>query len=255
MDDYARICDELAYIEASESLRVLYAVDAGSHSWGWASPGSDFDVRFVYLRPISDYLRLERGRDTREFVIDGDLDIVGWDLDKFLRLMMKSNPSVVEWLSSDIVYHEETGFEEVKRRLDECFDPVSCAWHYYGMAKKHDSRYLKGDSVPIKRYLHLTRAILACKWCIRHFKPVPMAYETLLRDRMEPELAPFLESMLETKRNGADSEPIEHIEALDEWVFTNLDELPGKIQQYVHRKKPNPAVFDEIFLRMLGLTA
>lgn len=251
-DDYKRICDELAYLEAERSFRIVYAVDAGSHSWGFAAPDSDYDVRFVYVRPISDYLKLETSRDVYEGVRPGGIDVVGWDMRKFLRLLRESNPSAIEWLCSENVFHEETSFYAVKRRKERFFDPVSSAWHYYGMAKKHDTQYLKGDLVHPKKYLHLTRAILACEWCISRFEPVPMAFETLANRLLLPQLEPDVENLLKMKRRTSDLEPIEHIQALDEWILARLDALPDEIKQFRHHDKLPWSEIDQIFLRQVS---
>lgn len=251
-DDYRRICDELSYLEAERGFRIVYAVDAGSHSWGFASPGSDYDVRFVYVRPISDYLRLETSRDVYEGVRPGGIDVVGWDMRKFLRLLRDSNPSAIEWLCSENVFHQETSFYEVKRNKERFFDPVSAAWHYYGMAKKHDARYLKDEAINPKRYLHLTRAILASEWCISRFEPVPMRFETLVGRLLLPKLESDIENLLKMKRKEHILEPIEHIEALDEWILARLDALPDEIKAFRHAEKVPWAEVDQIFMRQVG---
>lgn len=96
MDKTEQILSELSFIERSEGVRVLFACESGSMSWGFASPDSDYDVRFVYVRPVKEYLRLEKVRDVIEWPDMGqminDMDIVGWDLVKFLRLMRGSTP-------------------------------------------------------------------------------------------------------------------------------------------------------------------
>jgi len=81
------VSHELRCLEAAEGVRVLLAVESGSRAWGFESPDSDFDVRFVYVRPIEYYLRLQSTRDVLEWRLDEVLDVSGWDLDKALRLM------------------------------------------------------------------------------------------------------------------------------------------------------------------------
>ena len=100
------ILNKLADIEKTENVRILLAVESGSRAWGFASPDSDYDVRFIYIRHKDDYLRLEKHRDVIELPIEGELDINGWDLDKTLRLLRASNPTLFEWVSSPIVYRE-----------------------------------------------------------------------------------------------------------------------------------------------------
>jgi uncharacterized protein len=86
------IKQKLMDIERTENVRILLAVESGSRAWGFASPDSDYDVRFLYVRPKTDYLRLEAVRDVIELPINEVLDINGWDLQKALRLLYTSNP-------------------------------------------------------------------------------------------------------------------------------------------------------------------
>ena len=95
---------KLGEIEAQEHVKILHCVESGSRAWGFASPDSDYDVRFVYLRRREDYLRLEGIRDVIEWQLDDVLDINGWDIQKYLRLLYKSNPTVFEWDLSPVVY-------------------------------------------------------------------------------------------------------------------------------------------------------
>ena len=87
---------ELSACEHAKGVRVLLAVESGSRCWGFPSENSDWDVRFVYARPKDDYLRLESVRDNIEWRLDDDLDVVGWDISKFLRLLRGSNPTAFE---------------------------------------------------------------------------------------------------------------------------------------------------------------
>lgn len=105
------IIEKLQQIEKQENVRILHAVESGSRAWGFESPDSDFDVRFIYVRPRDYYLKLEQTRDVLEFPINDLLDVNGWDLQKALRLLHRSNPSVFEWFKSPIVYRE-TAFSQ-----------------------------------------------------------------------------------------------------------------------------------------------
>ncbi len=75
------ILSKLDEIENRENVKILLAVESGSRAWGFASPDSDYDVRFIYVRPKEDYLRLEKNKDVIELPIEGELDINGWDLE------------------------------------------------------------------------------------------------------------------------------------------------------------------------------
>jgi len=115
----AEIRGEIDQLERREEVRVLYAVESGSRAWGFPSRDSDYDVRFIYARRQDWYLSvdLELRRDVLEVPITDDLDLSGWDLRKALRLFAKSNPPLLEWLSSPVVYVDADGFAERLRGL------------------------------------------------------------------------------------------------------------------------------------------
>ncbi|MFM7592353.1 MAG: DNA polymerase beta superfamily protein, partial [Isosphaeraceae bacterium] len=102
------IREKLDEIEIEERVQILYACESGSRAWGFPSIDSDYDVRFIYIRQSLDYLCLDEPRDVIERPIVGDLDINGWDLRKTLKLFYKSNPTLMEWLLSPIVYLEKS---------------------------------------------------------------------------------------------------------------------------------------------------
>ena len=114
-----KIQTQLRRIEEEESIKILLAVESGSRAWGFASPDSDYDVRFIYIRRMEDYLKLEKVRDVIELPMDDVLDMNGWDLQKTLRLLYKSNPTLFEWFSSPIVY-QETEFADISHQKKRC---------------------------------------------------------------------------------------------------------------------------------------
>src|SRR5476651_1701297 len=102
----------LGSVAERESAVVLLAVESGSRAWGFPSPDSDYDCRFIYARARDDYLRLYPPRDVIEFPLDRVLDVNGWDLAKALRLLLKGNAVVIEWLTSPFVYAGDEKFRE-----------------------------------------------------------------------------------------------------------------------------------------------
>ncbi|MDR1183364.1 MAG: nucleotidyltransferase domain-containing protein, partial [Coriobacteriales bacterium] len=108
------IQNELLEIEETERVRIIYCAESGSRAWGFASADSDYDVRFIYIRELCDYLRLDTARDVIEWQNDGVLDINGWDVQKALRLLHNSNPTFYEWGNSPIVYRETPEWDAVK---------------------------------------------------------------------------------------------------------------------------------------------
>ena len=144
---HEKIITRLQEIESAESVRILYACESGSRAWGFASTDSDYDVRFIYLRPVDWYLSIdmERRRDVIEYPIQGLLDINGWDLRKALNLLRRGNPPLVEWLGSPIVYITRyTLAERMQALAMQHYHPIAALYHYLHMAQGNYRDYLKG---------------------------------------------------------------------------------------------------------------
>lgn len=172
-DMRARILEKLAQLESQHQVKVLFACESGSRGWGFASPDSDYDVRFVYVHRLPWYLTVEPGRDVIEQPISDELDINGWELRKTLSLLRESNPTLLEWLRSPIVYRQEEPWAGRLRMLaEEGFSPVRGYHHYVSMARKNLREYLLGEQVRYKKYLYVLRPLLAARW-IREGRGVP----------------------------------------------------------------------------------
>lgn len=183
------ILKKLKEIENQYRVHILLAVESGSRAWGFESPDSDYDVRFIYARRKEDYLKLEGTRDVIELPIDETLDINGWDIAKALRLLYKSNPTLFEWFSSPIVYcKNDSFFSKVKPLLSECFSSKSGLYHYLSMAKSNYREFLHGSIVKAKKYFYVLRPVLACRWILDKAAPPPMKFEELVATELPVEL-------------------------------------------------------------------
>ena len=247
-----RIRAELEAAERMHDAKVLLAVESGSRCWGLASDHSDWDVRFVYMRRKEDYLRLESTRDTIEQCIDGEFDIVGWDVAKLLRLLRSSNPTAFEWLGSRTVYCEDVRFCAVRDVAQACFDPCAIAHHYLNMAMKHGVRYLRNGRATLKRYLHTVRALLGSRWAVWERHPVPMRFDELCDSMLEPALQPLVNTLAESKRAGLEGEWNEDVSELDAWIATASDELVEEVARIESRERVPWKTLDEVFLKVLG---
>src|SRR5579872_572701 len=152
-----RVRDALAQVEAERNVRVLFACESGSRAWGFASRDSDFDVRFLYVHRRDWYLSVEDRRDVIEQPIADDLDVSGWELRKALRLLRKSNPPLLEWLQSPLVYQRDAVFEaEFGALASRFYSPRRCFAHYLHMAWGNWRGYLHSrEMVSLKKYLYV----------------------------------------------------------------------------------------------------
>lgn len=166
-DDMRRaILDRLAAVERDNGVRIVFAVESGSRAWGFPSPDSDYDVRFVYARPVDWYLSLEPGRDVIECPIDGDLDINGWDVKKALGLLMKPNPVLLEWLSSPIRYiWNDESCEMLTEFAARTSHGPACLRHYLHLGARQWKVYVEGrTTVNLKKYFYILRPAMAIRW-------------------------------------------------------------------------------------------
>ena len=179
----ARIHARLRKAEAEHGIRIVLAVESGSRAWGFPSPDSDYDVRFVYVRPMQHDLSLnvENQRDVIEYPITDETDINGWDLRKALRLLGATNPAIVEWLQSPITYLERGSFCSAARALlPVLYSRPRGMHHYRHMAAGNYRSYLQGEDVLLKKYFYVLRPLLAVRWIETRGTPPPMEFERLL---------------------------------------------------------------------------
>ena len=168
-----RIVEEINRIEREERVRVLLAVESGSRAWGFASPDSDYDVRFIYVHEQDWYLSVFESRDVIERMLEGDLDVSGWELRKTLRLFSKCNVALNEWLGSPITYLEVGGFrEQLLHLMPRYFNPIAVMHHYRSMAETALQANYSDGQIGIKKLFYVLRPLFACRW-IEHTRRQP----------------------------------------------------------------------------------
>lgn len=194
------IDEKLKKIETQEGIRILHAVESGSRAWGFASPDSDYDVRFVYVRPMKDYLRLDEPRDVIEWQLDDVLDINGWDLKKVLRQFARGNATLFEWSSSPVVYKTTEDWKKIRKTADAYFSEKSAVCHYYGTANSTYHNYLCGEQVSYKKYFYALRPLLAAVYIERFHKAPPVLFDELLEMDLEYRLREAIHELIEKKK-------------------------------------------------------
>lgn len=246
-----RIRGELRRLELVEDITVLYACESGSRAWGFESVDSDYDVRFIYVRKTPWYLSVQRKRDVIEKPIDDELDISGWDVTKALQLLRRSNPPLLEWLQSPVVYVRKSSFVERMRGLmDEYYSPIACMYHYLHMAENNYRRYLREEIVWTKKYFYVLRPILACIWIERGFGVVPMEFAKLVERMVESDdLRREIDELLVRKRAGAELRRGPLNPVLSGFIDQELVRLNARLQP--PSKSKDHAPLDRLFVETL----
>lgn len=245
------IIQKLADIEEKEQVKILHAVESGSRAWGFASPDSDYDVRFIYICPEEFYLKLEKTRDVIEWQLDETLDINGWDLRKALQLLHKSNPTLFEWNNSPIVYHTTPLWEQISREIGRYFSSRSGLYHYLSTANGNYREYLKGEQVRLKKYFYVLRPILACKWILDRGCPPPMLFSQLMEAQLEPSLHRVVEELLEQKKSSSELGEGAKIPQLNQYIEENLQALQHNIIQMECEASKDWDRLNQLFLQAL----
>lgn len=245
-DIRAEILLRLEKAEAEHGVRILFAIESGSRAWGFASPNSDFDVRFVYMHEPEWYqaVDLEERRDVIEYEIVDDIDLNGWDVRKALRLFWKSNPAFVEWIQSPIIYTTKSVFREnALQLLPSIYSPVKGIYHYRSMAKTNYRGYLREPTVRLKKYFYVLRPLLATRWIAKTGSAAPIEFEKLLiLIQDQPTVLAEIHKLLEQKRSAPELGLAPAVPVLNDFIEA---ELAGSTVD-VPKKSRAPQVIDQL---------
>ena len=221
----ATILQCLHDIEARHDVTVLFACESGSRGWGFASPDSDYDVRFVYVHRRDWYLSIEPGRDVIEQPIDGDLDVNGWDVRKALKLLHRSNPVLLEWLRSPIVYLQDDALAARLRALAEQHLALDRAYHHYlSTARGNLREHLLGETVRYKKYLYVLRPLLAARWIRAGRGAPPMRFAELAQATLDdPALVAEINRLLEVKMRAGEAATSPRWDGIHAFIVQELE--------------------------------
>ncbi len=247
------IKQKLDEIEKTENIKILHCVESGSRAWGFASPDSDFDVRFIYVRPAEQYLKLEKTRDTIEWQLDDVYDISGWDIRKALELLHKSNPTLFEWNNSPIVYKTTPEWEQVRFIINDYFLQKSGVYHYLSTAKHNNHEFLRGDEVKLKKYFYVLRPLLACRWILDKGTPPPMLFSELMDAELEDELKPTVNALIEAKMKTPEIGKGKRIDVLNSFIDRETEVIMHKADALDGTKQEGWEKLDDVFLKLLGM--
>ena len=244
---------ELARIEEESDIKILLAVESGSRAWGFASTDSDWDVRYIYIHKLDWYLKIDEQKDSQEEMLPNDLDFAGWELKKALKLFRKSNPPMLKWLRSPIVYTEQFSTAAKLREMSgKFFSPKSCMYHYLSMAKNNFREFLQKETVKSKKYFYVLRPVLACDWIKEYNTFPPMEFQDLVDSQIKDEkIKAEIGELLKRKMAGEELKEEPKIEVLNEFLERKIEFYSDYANQIETGEKPQTELLDELFLETL----
>lgn len=243
---------KLCEIEQTENVRILIAVESGSRAWGFPSPDSDYDVRFIYVRPMKEYLRLDKRRDVIELPINNLLDINGWDLSKTLLLLHNSNPTLFEWFSSPILYRETEFADSFRAVMNRYFTKKKALYHYISMAESNYREYCTEDNVRIKKCFYVLRAVLACKWILDKETPPPMEFSKLADSMLDVYLKDTVNMLLDIKMNSPEVKRIQRLVLLGDYLEASIGDIKERISRIEDTNEESFDELNELFFSQLN---
>ncbi|QAA34295.1 DNA polymerase beta superfamily protein [Clostridium manihotivorum] len=213
---YDKIRQTLVEVENNNDINILYAAESGSRGWGFESLDSDYDCRFIYINSKEFYLSIDEGKDYIELPVDKVYDVNGWDLKKALKAIRKSNPTVIEWLNSPIVYIEKEDFKkEIIELCNEYFDETLTIYHYLHIARKKLDEVRDEQSSKLKKYFYILRPLFACCWVMDNKSIPPMEFEPLYKNmELSIQQKEEIDRLLDLKKVSNESELIPRSEVI-----------------------------------------
>lgn len=245
------IFNKLKEIEQNENVKVLYAVESGSRAWGVASPDSDYDVRFIYVRKLEDYLRLDDVRDVIEWQLDEVLDINGWDLRKVMQHFHKGNATLFEWCNSPIVYLTTPEWKTICKVGLKYFSEKVAMYHYYGTARSTYEGFLTGEMVKYKKYVYALRPILACRYIEENHCVPPITFDELKSKQLPEYLMEPVERMLNVKGAGGEKDLNPQIPEIIGFIKSELDRISKIAKEKYDDRESDWETLNVEFRRMI----
>jgi len=234
-------------------VKILYACETGSRAWGFPSPDSDYDVRFIYVHERDWYLSLSQRKDTIEHM-EGELDITGWDLRKSLVLLKKSNAPLIERFQSPITYYADEVFrKEFKELIVQYYSPTGVFYHHYSLAQKFWEELKDQEKVKLKSYFYLIRSLLSCHWIIKDKSVLPMHIEGLMR-LINDERKNEMRELVRLKAEADEKYFHKRDESLNEWI-KELFELLARSKDNLDVCKADNSALNGFFLKMVSANA
>jgi predicted nucleotidyltransferase len=248
------IIEQLRKLEATRNIKILYAVESGSRAWGFASENSDWDIRFLYVHPIDWYLQIGEKKDNIQLMWPNELDLSGWDLRKALGLFRKSNPSLMEWLQSPIIYIEnEAVISEWKELTRIYFNPKNMMYHYLNIARNTYKKYLNQEHLKLKKYFYAIRPLLACRWIETHGTMPPVLFDKMLETFDNKDIRAIIDELVIDKKAGNELVERSRILLLNDFITTEIAYFDRLLKGFDVNKKQDSEDLNIFFRKILKM--
>ena len=247
------IKENLTGLQREKGVKILFACESGSRAWGFHSPDSDYDVRFVYRHPTEWYLGIEDRKDFMELPINAELDISGFDIRKLLKLFWSSNPTIFEWIQSPVIYRQEDVFiNGLHALVKDYFSPKVGLHHYIGLTKNTFENFLQGEALKLKKYFYALRPILAARWIVESGTCPPMQINDLRPLIADTLINEKIDHLLQLKAVVGEGYLIKPDPDLHAFISKELESCAAHASG-LSRKETDPSALNVLFQKTIGI--
>lgn len=240
------ILQQLRRTEQEQGIRVLFAAEAGSRAWGFSAPQDAYDVRFVYVRPRREYLRLDDTPDSL-CISCGNAGITGWDLRRALQRIYDGHPSLSQWCESPLLYEAGAAFPQLRKACRAYFSPAATARYYSRSAQKACALPLEPGT-----YLYALRAVLCCRWAVERCEPPPVELRQLMRCQTDASLWRIVDYLLQCRADPLPDTSFSFIPQLDDYLSGSLADLQPCLETLHEPSRPGWEPLNELFLSIVS---
>ncbi len=224
-------------LETEQNIKILFAIENGSRAWRMQSKDSDYDVRFVFAHPIEKYLSLNSptevinvsyNKQGKKIKKEGALiDMSGFDVFKYAKLLSQSNPTTIEWIISDIIYYGEQNKIFRDFALNN-FDKKTLYMHYQSLCRNTYTKYIQSkNKVTYKKYLYAFRGLVNAKWVANKKIIPPINFPNTVKKMkgiLPKIITEEIEKIIQVKSLGKEKDKIQNIKKLDDYIETFLQD-------------------------------
>lgn len=255
MEIHKQIIQQLEQTQSKYNVKIPYAIESGSRAWGFASPDSDYDCRFIYVHEKDWYVSITQKRDVIEYAPDEVFDINGWDLKKMMQHVVKSNTVMFEWfLSNQIYIKNNCVHDELLRLMNDYFNPLAVSWHYLNTATKYVEEMRSVPEAKLKRYFYALRSFANLRYIYEHNKmPYTQFTRTLEQIQLPCEIKDRINQLLKIKQKVDEKYQIPSDKLLLQYFLDETDFFKEHLQNLTFKPKNTTAHADEVFRKIIDM--
>lgn len=205
------IMSELRRLEREKNIHLINARERGSRMLGAEHEDSDWDVLFLFAQDCANYATIHGRIDSIHEPHLGEneeIDLHGWNIDKFGELIRDSNPNAIEYCREDakeyLTFHEGGAFDRLATDARQSFNHMALYHHYISMGKRNWKKYIdSGNDCTKGRQFYVARSIAMAQGIRKGGEMPPLdARELADYEPIDIELRKILAKLTEAKRAG-----------------------------------------------------